>query len=98
MNRLEFGPEFGYRYVNAEGDTLEPHISFKGLWDMGGDLDTTVGGVAAGREELRGKVEGGFLAQSAYGPAVRLTFSYDGIGDEDFAAWGGQMWLNVPLD
>ncbi len=98
VNRLEFGPEFGYRYVNAEGDTFEPHISFKGLWDMGGELDTTVGGVAAGREELRGKIEGGFLAQSAYGPAVRLTFSYDGIGDEDFAAWGGQMWLNVPLD
>jgi outer membrane autotransporter protein len=98
VNRLEFGPEFGYRFVSPDGTTFEPHISLKGLWDIGDDLDTTVNGIEAGRSELRGKVEGGFLAQSAYGPSVRLTFSYDGIGDEDFAAWGGQMWLNIPLD
>ncbi|MEZ5924088.1 MAG: autotransporter domain-containing protein [Hyphomicrobiaceae bacterium] len=98
VNRLEFGPEFGYRFVNAEGDTFEPHIAIKGLWDIGGNLDTTVNGIEAGRNELRGKIEGGFLAQSAYGPSVRLTFSYDGIGDDDFTAYGGQMWLNVPLD
>jgi uncharacterized repeat protein (TIGR01451 family) len=98
VNRLEFGPEFGYRFVAADGTTFEPHIAIKGLWDIGGDLDTTVNGLDAGRSELRGKVEGGFLAQTAFGPSVRLDFAYDGIGDEDFAAWGGQMWLNIPLD
>ena len=98
VNRLEFGPEFGTRFVMPDGTTFEPHISVKGLWDIGGNLDTTVNGVEAGHEDLRAKIEGGFLAQSAYGPSLRLTFSYDGIGDEDFASYGGQMFLSVPLD
>ena len=98
VNRLEFGPEFGTRWVMPDGTTFEPHISIKGLWDVGGELDTAVAGVAAGHEELRGKIEGGFVADTAYGPSLGLTFSYDGIGDEDFASYGGQMYLRVPLN
>jgi hypothetical protein len=32
------------------------------------------------------------------GKALRASGSYDGIGDDDFEAWSGKLWLNIPLD
>jgi hypothetical protein len=31
------------------------------------------------------------------GASVRATGAYDGIGSDDFHAYSGQMWVNLPL-
>jgi hypothetical protein len=31
------------------------------------------------------------------GMSMRIVGEYDGIGDDDFESYGGQVWLNWPL-
>ena len=44
------------------------------------------------------KVEGGLMVRGTDGTSARATVSYDGIGSDDLNAWGGQLWLSVPLN
>ncbi len=32
------------------------------------------------------------------GLGLRAAGTYDGIGADDFEAYGGSLWINVPLD
>ena len=97
-NKLTFGPEVAWRFVGQDGTTFEPHASIMGIWDMNGALETAAPGRVPQGSDLRGKVEIGFLAQSAAGPSMRVNFSYDGIANDYFRSYGGEMWVNVPLD
>jgi hypothetical protein len=46
----------------------------------------------------RARVEGGVIIRKPNGPAMRAAVSYDGIGDSDFDAVSGKLWLNFPLN
>ena len=98
VGRLTFGPEFGTAVSLGEGSVLEPHIAFTGLWDFAqsGQLDGN--GLATTGDDLRLKIEGGATLRGASGTSIRATLSYDGIGAQDFSAWGGQLWVNIPLE
>ncbi|MCP4243031.1 MAG: hypothetical protein GY772_20960, partial [bacterium] len=78
---------------------IEPHASITGLWDFddAGNL-TTLAGTVAGANDLRAKVEGGVLFTRPGGVSLRATGSYDGIGDDDFSAYSGKLWVNLPLN
>jgi hypothetical protein len=62
------------------------------------DPNTTVDNVITSQEAFRVKLEGGLLVHSPYGTSLRGTVSYDGLGTSDYGAWGGQLWLNLPLN
>src|SRR5262249_3643260 len=101
LGRLTFGPEFRYPIVTHDGAILEPHISFTGLWDFDkkDDASATINGLLVSQNDIRAKVETGLLVHMPNPSAAsfRATVSYDGIGDDDFHAWGGQVWVNWPL-
>jgi uncharacterized repeat protein (TIGR01451 family) len=97
VGRLTFGPEFGYEILAHDGSIIEPHVSFTGIWDFDGGPNTIIDGLVTSQDDLRLKIEGGLLVHSAYGTAFRGTVSYDGIGTDNFSAWGGQLWVSLPL-
>lgn len=98
IGRLTFGPEFGYAIQSSDGTIIEPHVSFTGMWDFDKDSTATVGGLTTSRDDFRVKVEGGLMVRATDGLSARATVSYDGIGSDDLNAWGGQLWLSVPLN
>lgn len=98
IGRLTFGPEIGYRLTTSDGTVIEPHISFEGLWDFDRENNFAIGGLSLTTDAFRGKIEGGVLIRSAGGYSMRGIASYDGIGADDFDAYGGEVWFNVPLN
>jgi len=92
LGRIEFGPEFGYRWDLADGTLIEPQLSLVGIWNFeeGGSFMTP--------DDFTGRVEGGVLVQLPKGMSFRSTAAYDGIGSSDFEAWTGKVWLNLPLN
>lgn len=98
LGRLTFGPEFAYRHITERGASIEPHVKIEGNWDFDSTGQLVIGNTVVGTEDFSAKVEGGVLVQMPGGVSFRATGSYDGIGDEDFDAYGAQLWLNVPID
>ncbi len=98
LGRLRFGPEISRRYQMASGIIIEPHLALRGLWDFDG-TGVTVGGINYSQAEgFRGMTEIGFIVQRPDDFNIRAVFKYDGIGVSDYNAYGGQLWINVPLN
>ncbi|MCP4247197.1 MAG: hypothetical protein GY778_09130, partial [bacterium] len=51
-----------------------------------------------GANDLRAKVGGGVMFTRPNGVSLHATGSYHGIGDDDFLAYSGKLWVNVPLN
>ena len=99
LGRMTFGPEIGHRFTLDSGIVLEPFVSLQGVWDFDKDLAPFVNGVAAGTSEFRGKVQAGVtLLAPQSGTTVRATGSFDGLGDDSFKAYSGQLWINIPVN
>ena len=97
LGRLRFGPEVSKRYILDSGLIVEPHFSLRGIWDFAG-TNVKVAGVDYNIEGLRGVAELGFILQRSDDFNVRVSVKYDGIGLKDYHAFGGQFWLNIPLN
>jgi hypothetical protein len=97
LGRLRFGPEIAWRHPLENGGFVEPHFSVKGLWDFISEDEVTVAGVDYSYSGLRGVAEIGFLIQGDDNVNLRIVGKYDGIGAADYSAYGGQIWLNIPI-
>jgi outer membrane autotransporter protein len=97
LGRVTFGPEVGYRFFAADGSAIEPMASLQGLWDFEKPDTLTIGDQIVSPDTFRGKVEAGVMFSMPQGATVRATGNYDGIGSSDFHAYGGQLWVNLPL-
>ena len=97
LGRLRFGPEISRRYALESGVLLEPHIAIHGLWDFDG-TDVTIAGIDYGIEGFRGIAEIGLIVQRPDDFNIRFSAKYDGIGMSDYHAYGGQVWINIPLN
>jgi uncharacterized repeat protein (TIGR01451 family) len=97
LGRVTFGPEIGYRYFASDGNIIEPHMALQGLWDFEKPDTLTLGSEVVGPDDFRGKLEAGVMLMMPEGASVRATGAYDGIGSDDFHAYSGQMWVNLPL-
>ena len=98
LGRLTFGPEIGYRFKLSEGSTMEPFVSLQGLWDFDNSASPTVNGVVSGSDDLRAKVQMGASFISPSGYTLRASGAIDGLGADDFKAYSGQLWINMPLN
>lgn len=98
LGRVIFGPKVTTRF-RAGNAVIFPYFGIKGIWDF--DRNDTVDvatGLAVGTDDFRGRVEGG--ASIALPSDIYLTSEgfYDGIGADDFDAYGGSVTLRVPLN
>ncbi len=97
LGRLKFGPEIARRFFTSSGTVIEPHAALRGLWDFAA-TDVTIGGVDFSQEGFRGIAELGVIIQRPDGINVSAAAKYDGIGADGFDAYGGRLWINVPLN
>lgn len=97
LGRLKFGPEVARRFLTSSGTWIEPHAALRGLWDFAA-TDVTIGGIDFSQEGFRGIAELGVIIQRPDRINFRAAAKYDGIGAAGFDAYGGQIWINVPLN
>ncbi len=85
------------RQLKLNGSFIEPTLALKGIWDFDEAGRASVGGLTAGSDEVRGRVEVGLNGQRASGLSIRGTGFFDGIGADDLEAYGGKVTVTVPL-
>jgi len=98
LGRIEFGPEFGYRWLLADGTLIEPHVALFGVWNFEGSSRLFVNNAFFTPDDFTGRLEGGALVQLPKGISFRGAAAYDGIGSNGYNAVTGKVWLNVPLN
>jgi hypothetical protein len=96
IGRLNGGGEIAYRIERSSGTIVEPMVSFTGIWNFDSD-DLVINGVTEQTDETRAKVEGGVMIRTPAGWALRAAGMYDGLGSDDFEAYGGSLWVNIPI-
>jgi outer membrane autotransporter protein len=97
IGRFTAGSELGYRIMLHDGSLMEPYVGVTGIWNFHSD-DLVIDGVLVTPNRTRAKLEGGVLLRSPSGPSVRAAASFDGIGDSDFSAVTGKVWVSVPFN
>lgn len=98
LGRFAFGAELGHTFHGPNKVTFEPHVSLQGIWDFAGDDTVSVGGLVVNTQKARGKIGGGLRVTAASGVSVRTSAAYDGLGDKDFDAYQGQVFVVVPFN
>ncbi len=99
LGRVTFGPKVSTSFASADGNLITPHIGIKGIWDFEKtDIVDLTTGLAEGSDGFRGRVDGGVSMSLANGWSVVGEGHYDGIGANDFEAYGGSVRVNVPLN
>ena len=99
LGRVTFGPKVTTTFQSG-AMTVSPYLGVKGVWDF--DRTDTVdvsSGLAIGTDGFRGRVEGG-AAITITGGGITLTGEgfYDGIGADNFDAYGGSANVSVPFN
>lgn len=97
IGRATFGTEVRYRIMTSDGTLVEPHLGISGIWNFDSD-DLVINGAVVETNKSRAKLDGGIVVRRQEGMGLRAAVSYDGIGESDFEAWSGQLWLNIPLN
>lgn len=98
VGRMTFGPEIGYTFQTSEGLSIEPHVAVTGIWDFAKNNEMSSNGIVTSGDEFRVKSEAGVVLRGETGASLRAVATYDGIGSGDYSAWGGEMWVNVPIE
>lgn len=98
LGRVEFGPEFGYRWTLADGTVIEPQMSFVGVWNFDNGGKFFVADTLVNPDDFTARIEGGLFVQLRNGTSLRGTAAYDGVGSNDYEAVTGKIWFNLPLN
>lgn len=97
LGRVRAGPEMATLVALGDGMVLEPRVAFRGIWDFEPADTITIGNASYGDGRLRGVVEGGAILHGLDGLNLSVSGKYEGIGLNGFHAYGGSLWVNVPL-
>ena len=82
----------------APGFTVEPNAAIYGVWDFSRTGTGAIEGEAApSAPNMHLRLQSGIGMVLPNGMSLRAAGQYDGLGDGNFRAFGGQLQLRVPL-
>lgn len=97
QGELRFGPSFERMIALGDGAYLTPKFGVTGVYNFGISNGASSQGFALGDEVLRARVDGGLAFVNALGWSLLLEAYFDGIGADDYDAWGGKARLTIPV-
>ena len=98
FGRLTFGPKFYLAHKAADKTVITPFITLKGIWDFASSDGVKVpDGSAVAGDDFRGRFEAGASFLTLGRVSISGEGFYDGIGTNDFKAYGGSARVIVPL-
>ncbi len=94
---LRWGPTFSTTIITDDGVVITPSLGVQGVWNFAVDEAVSTAGTLPGTDDLRSSVDAGLGVASANGLAFNLEGFYDGIGLDDFEAYGGTARVSVAI-
>lgn len=94
VGELTFGPTFTYTLQPADGGVTSMFFGIDGIWTFDSENTATTaspGAVGLADTGLRARAEAGLSANFDDGFSFSTSAFYDGIGNDDFSAWGGKV-------
>ena len=94
IGELTFGATFTYTLPPADGGTTSMFFGIEGIWTFDSKNTATItspGTVGLADTGVRARAEAGVSAHFVDGYSFSTSAFYDGIGNDDFQAWGGKV-------
>jgi outer membrane autotransporter protein len=98
LGRVTFGPRVSKTFETNTKTTLTPTLSVRGIWDFEqADIVNLDTGLATATGAFRARTEAGLAIGLPGGASLTLDSFYDGIGQDDYEAYGGLFGISFPL-
>ncbi|MCP4337647.1 MAG: hypothetical protein GY799_01880, partial [Desulfobulbaceae bacterium] len=91
LGTLSFGPKIVYMANSYNGLKIHPFMTAKGLWDFKAPDIFDINGIASSTEELRAQVGFGISILTDQGINVKASYTYDGIGIDDYESHAAEL-------
>ena len=98
LGEVRFGPSIAQTFELGDGTVFTPSLGIEGVYNFGVSNNAASQGFALGDDDLRARVDAGFSATSTAGLILMISGFYDGIGADDYHAYGGQARVTIPLN
>ncbi|MBL4646032.1 MAG: autotransporter outer membrane beta-barrel domain-containing protein [Rhizobiales bacterium] len=97
VGELRWGPTFSTTIGTDDGLFITPSLGVHGIWNFVADEAAGTTGTLPGTEDVRSTVDAGLGIRNGRGLAFNITGFYDGIGLNDYEAYGGTARVSVPI-
>ncbi len=96
MGEIQFGPKLVYESQLENGLRIRPSVSSSGLWTFAATDTSSSGGIKEGSFRARLDTGLGIITQNNW--IFDFSSYYDGLGIDDYEAYGGKARLTIPLN
>lgn len=97
VGEVRFGPSLSKSIEFEYGGLLIPTIGVSGVYNFGIREDAAQQGFALGNDDVRARVDAGFRSVGSSGISLTVDGFYDGLGANDYEAYGGSAKVSFPL-
>jgi len=98
LGQLQLGPTFTGHFEGDNGETYAPYFSIDAIYNLGSTSGVTVTNPSTpSTEGWRARLKAGINMTDENGISIGFGGTYDGIGRDDFEAWGLNFDLTIPL-
>ena len=97
FGELEFGPSVSRSFDDQKGNVWTPTLGVKGIYNFGTVGTDLVQQNNLIEQDVRLELNAGLEITNAYGYNFVLNGYYDGIGQEGYEGFGGDLGMRIPL-
>lgn len=97
VGEVRFGPSLSKSIEFETGGFLIPTIGISGVYNFGIREDAAQQGFALGNDDVRARVDAGFRSVGSSGVSLTVDGFYDGLGANDYEAYGGSAKVSFAL-
>ncbi len=97
IGEFSFGPQIAHGRQVRDDLYMEVFGEVTGIWEFDND-NRVINGIAFGVDDARAKLTGGVILKNGNGMKFQASAFADGLGADDYDAYGGTVRLRVPLN
>jgi len=97
LGEVRFGPTFSYDVLQDDGTTIRPRFGINGVWNFSVDNGVASQGAVLGSGDVRARLDAGVTLINTQSWAFDISGFYDGLGINDYDAYGGKARVTIPL-
>lgn len=98
LGAVNFGPEFVKNIVLDNGTRLDFSLGLSGVVNFGINDNVASQGFPLGDNSFRARLDGGVKLATKSGTKFNLEGYYDGLGVNDFEAYGASLNVDIPFN
>jgi outer membrane autotransporter protein len=97
LGEVRFGPSFSKTMQLENGSTFTPTVGIAGVWNFDIKENAASQPYPLGDDDLRARVNAGFSLTNTMGWVFSASGYYDGLGIDDYDAFGGKVRVTIPV-